>query len=436
MPVSIEELCGRLDAAQQPVRILRFLGWSAAVKERFFAEGAHQLPRPTYERFDAAPVRSEVAVVRAALVDHPPWVRDWLGRICDAIEGGARLLSTVGTREFHEVSAELYGKPRSSLADGTTTSLQLAWQLESVLEHVEFVDLGGPEDPEVTADELAEYLQRGMQARFGRFTPEVQVVDDLSANALASPSRVRVRRGARFTDRDRAQLLHHEAFIHVATALNGQRQKALPILGAGHPGTTRTQEGMAVFAEMITGSMDPDRLTRLANRIRAIQMAIEGANFLDVYDFFLERTGGDADQSFENTRRVFRGAPLEGGAPFTKDVVYLDGLLRVHNLLRTIVVTGRSDCLRLLFCGKLDLEDLPALCQLANDGLCKAPRFLPPWAEDLRFLVTYLAYSAFLNRVDLASVRTHYEQMMADAPKVERYLVDPDEDGALPPARA
>ena len=27
------------------------------------------------------------------------------------------------------------------------------------------------------------------------------------------------------------------------------------------------------------------------------------------------------------------------------------------------------------------------------------PRFLPPWAEDLRFLVSYLAYSSFLNRV-------------------------------------
>lgn len=428
MPVSIQELCTRLEAAQEPVRILRFLGWHPSVKQRFFEEGAVDLPRPEYGWFDPEPVRSEVAEVRRALVHQPPYVREWLGRICDAVEGGARLLEAVGTRRFHDVSSELYGVPRTPLADGSTTSLQLAWQLEGVLEHVEGVDLGAPEDAQVSAEEVAAYLRKGMQARFGKLTPQVEVVDDLSANALASPSRVRVRRGARFTDRDGAQLLHHEAFIHVATALNGMRQSVLPILKAGHPGTTRTQEGLAVFAEMITGSMEPDRLTRLANRIRAIQMAIEGAGFLDVYDFFLERTSGDQDQAFENTRRVFRGAPLEGGAPFTKDVVYLDGLLRVHNMLRTMVATGRSDCLRLLFCGKLDLDDLPALCQLANDGLCKAPRFLPPWAEDQRFLVTYLAYSAFLNRVDLESVQVHYQKLMADAPPVERYMLDVPED--------
>lgn len=420
---SISELCLRLSIAQDPVRILRTLGWEPEVRARFFAAGGRKLPDPTYASFDDGPVRSEVTAVRAALVDHPPWVQSWLGRICDAIEGGARMLAAIGTRQFFEVSSELYGTPRTPLADGLTTSLQLAWQLEDVLSNVEDVMLSVAPDHDVGADSVAEYLRRGMAQRFGEDAPPVEVVEHLSANALASPERVRVRGGARFTDRDGVQLLQHEAFIHVATSLNGRRQEQLPILKAGHPGTTRTQEGLAVFAEMITGSMDPTRLRRLAGRIRAIQMAIEGASFLDVYDFFMGRTRGDAEQAFENTRRVFRGAPLTGGAPFTKDVVYLDGLLRVHNLLRTIVVTGRADCLRLLFCGKLDLEDLPALCRLANDGQCLLPKYLPPWAEDQRFLVTYLAYSAFLNRVKLDSVQTHYRAMMADAPRVEQYLV-------------
>lgn len=53
-----------------------------------------------------------------------------------------------------------------------------------------------------------------------------------------------------------------------------------------------------------------------------IQMAIDGADFLEVYRFFLDRTG-DPDQSFESARRVFRGGVITGGAPFCKDLVYL-----------------------------------------------------------------------------------------------------------------
>ena len=34
------------------------------------------------------------------------------------------------------------------------------------------------------------------------------------------------------------QLLNHEAFIHVATGLNGRTQTDIPILAIGHPGTT------------------------------------------------------------------------------------------------------------------------------------------------------------------------------------------------------
>jgi hypothetical protein len=140
-------------------------------------------------------------------------------------------------------------------------------------------------------------------------------------------------------------------------------------------------------------------------------MAIDGADFLDVYRFFLESTDAPA-QAFENARRVFRGGVLTGGAPFTKDGVYVEGLLRVHNFLRAIVQLGRADCLQLLFCGKLDIEDLPALTALADAGLVEPPRYLPPWAADLRFLVSYLAYSGFLNRVDMRRIRTHYADLL------------------------
>ena len=248
------------------------------------------------------------------------------------------------------------------------------------------------------------------------------LVDTLSANALATAHRIRIRRDARFTDRDAAQLLNHEAYIHVATSLNGRIQTDLPILGAGHPSTTRTQEGLAVFAEITSGTMELDRLRRLADRVFAIQMAIEGADFLQVYGYFLERTG-NPDQSFENARRVFRGGVITGGAPFTKDVVYLFGLLQVSSVIRAIFSAGRSDCLYLLFCGKLEAQDIPALCELANMGLCRPARYLPPWASDLRSLLANLTYSTFINKIDQAPLVAVVQKLLENAPIVE-FLVE------------
>ena len=108
---------------------------------------------------------------------------------------------------------------------------------------------------------------------------------------------------------------------------------------------------------------------------------------------------------------------LTGGAPFTKDIVYLDGLLRVHNFLRSIVSSGRIDCLRLLFCGKLDIEDIPVLYELSERGLCQAPKYLPPWAKDMRFLLCYLTYSSFLNSMDLEPISAHYDVLLKAIPK-------------------
>jgi hypothetical protein len=140
-------------------------------------------------------------------------------------------------------------------------------------------------------------------------------------------------------------------------------------------------------------------------------MSMDGADFLELYRYFCDRTH-DRFQAFENARRVVRGGMVTGGAPFTKDSVYLEGLVKVHNFLRIAVQDTRVDCIRLLFAGKLDIEDMPALTTLAAQGLCTFPRFLPPWAKDLRFLISYIAYSSFLNRMHLEKVREHYKALL------------------------
>ncbi|MGB5245524.1 MAG: flavohemoglobin expression-modulating QEGLA motif protein [Woeseia sp.] len=410
----IRRIATLLHQASRSVRILTHIGWPADTRQAFFASGAQTLPSVEYAKFDPAEPLSLVQKARSELREST--IDAWLARQAASIEAGANLLASCGTPAFLELSGEVYGTPRGKLSDQLNTAHDLAVQFDEMIGSFSHMDLGAPAAACHLAQTVAQEMQNAASRMFGANAPEVLIVDELSANALAGPKRIRIRRAACFTDKDIRQLINHEAHIHVATSLNGQAQADLKILAAGHPGTTRTQEGLAVFAEFVTGSIDLDRMRRLADRVLAIQMAIDGANFIDIYRYFLERTANE-EQAFENARRVFRGGDVRGRVPFTKDVVYLDGLLRVHNFLRIIATTGRADCLRLLFCGKLDLEDIPALYELTKMGLCQPPKYLPPWVADIRFLLCYLTYSSFLNRVDLAQVKAHYETLLKDVPQ-------------------
>ncbi len=396
--------------ATKPIRILAHVSWSEAVRYDFFAKQAKQLPQVEYPDFNPTEVFDALKEARH-FMNGSCVVNNWFERTAETIENTAHMLMSCGTADFYSYSRKLYGSPLDTLVDQKSTPFDLAKQIDDLIKTFSHIDMGTPDPACFLADAVAKDMKKAVLKIFGDDAPEILVVDELSANALASAKQIRIRRNACFTDNDTRQLINHEAHIHVATSLNGMAQTDLPILQAGHPGTTKTQEGLAVFAEFITGSMDIDRLQRLADRVLAIQMAVEGADFLQVYQYFLERTHNQ-DQAYENARRVFRGGVLTGGAPFTKDIVYLEGLIRVHKFLRTIVVSGRTDCLRLLFCGKLDIEDIPVLHHLTQIGLCQAPKYLPPWAKDLRFLLSFLAYTSFLHQIDFGPVTAHYKEML------------------------
>ncbi len=400
--------------ASQSIRILSHLGWTEDVKTQFFSGKGRELPRVSYPDFD--PEKTLVLVKEARQLLRDTDIDGWFERTATKLEYSALMMSSAGTKEFSEFSVLLYGKPTDPFLDGKTTPLELAATFDKQIASFENYDVGDPPPMCYLASDIAQQMDAAVKTMFGEDAPRVEIVDELSANALASPRLIRIRRTASFTDLDARQLIHHEAHIHVATSINGLAQGDLKILAAGHPGTTKTQEGLAVFSEFITGSIDLYRLRRLSDRIIAIQMAIDGADFLEVYQYFLERTG-DESQSFENCRRVFRGAVLQGGGAFTKDGVYLEGFVRVHNFLKAIVVNGRADCLKLLFCGKLDIEDIPVLYNLQAMGMCQPARYTPPWVEDSRYLLSYLTCSAFFNKMDSVSIYAHYDKLLHSVPR-------------------
>jgi len=407
----ITEASKLLRTVHKRLGILRMIAWPREARERFFAQDQRALPRVVYAGYDPTE-ELELCAQAVALAPRDPIIGPWLRRQARALRISARMLGAMGTAKLSHYSQKLYGTPTTPFPHTERTPLELARRLVQTAERLSG-RLPAPPPPTLSAETVAAEIELAVRNHFGPKAPRVEVVPQLAARASASPSKIRLRQNASFSDLDVRQLVQHEAFVHVATALNGRRQKAVPILAQGHAGTTRTQEGLAVFAELVSGALDPRRFLRLAHRVIAIQMALEGADFLEVYRYFLEHSINEVE-AYESTARVFRGGTVEGGAPFTKDMVYLDGLCRVHVFLRAAIDTGRVDCMELLFCGKLDLQDVPALIELQRMDLCKAPRFVPPWISDPRRMVAHFAISDVIGRASTGGLRRHYAEWLRD----------------------
>jgi uncharacterized protein (TIGR02421 family) len=225
----------------------------------------------------------------------------------------------------------------------------------------------------------------------------------LSSKAIAGTTRIRIRASAMFTDLDFDQLYHHEALVHTGTALNGRRQPNLKSLALSAPRTTRTQEGLAVFAELITRSMDIHRLRRLALRIQALNYALEGADFIDCFKLFLE-AGQDEREAYKSAQRIFRGGDVRGTIAFTKDSAYLKGVMETHVLMNVAIRDNQPQIIDRLFAGRLTMSDTVTLGPYFDSGFLKAARYVPPWARDTSRLAATLAYSSFIMSVDLAPI--------------------------------
>ena len=395
----------RLVEAVCPIRVLGTVAWPAAVERRLLEglkRGRETLPRVGYRAPDFSAQRAELeAIASKADASHP--LGAYLRRSAASWQTAARMLEAVGTAGVVAPSVELYGKPGDALPGGAQTNLDAArWFLEIAEE------LGdGRELPEaeycIPAKVLREEVQAEVDACFGAGTVRVEIDPELTAKAAAGASRIRLRGATCFTEYDRSQLLAHEALVHTLTALNGRAQPLLQSLSRTAPRATATQEGLAVFAELMSGSIDIARLQRISLRILAIDMALGGADFIEVYRWFRGH-GQNVVDSFYSTQRVYRGVPVTGGAAFTKDNVYLAGLLTVHTFFRWAFKRRRLDLLRHLFAGKLALDDAIALRHCFTDGSLAPPKYLPPWVERSQGLAGKLAFSLFANRIRMGRI--------------------------------
>lgn len=416
----VAALADAITEAQRPIRILNAIKWEASVWEAFRKARYREPPkvdRETYEGndlgFDPA-ARGRDFQELADRVRRELGADDAIARIlratCLDYRDVCRMLAVRGSREFYAYSRRLYGSPKDTFPDGATAIRDVAHTLYDQLTSLDEASLGPAHERIIEGPAVVETLRERFKAYFGETSVTVTLDDGIIADAAAGSDYVKIRGAARFAQADVDILEVHEGWVHVATSLNGTNQHVARWLGKGPPRTTAVQEGLAALMEVLTFRSYPRRARRLNERVLAVDKAEDGADFLDVFEWY--RTEGyDEEDCFNAARRVFRGGTLKGGAPFTKDIAYTKGLVSNYHFIRTAIHAMRPELVRFLFVGKVAHEDVPVLYARVADGVVRPPRYLPPLFSDLNGLAIWMAYSNFFSQMDLQEMDEYYERL-------------------------
>lgn len=418
----LRRLADAIVEAQRPIRVREAVKWDESIEAKVLASGLRDLPEvgPDYYAavrplpYDAPAKIAEFAALERD-VEHSLGRCDDLGKIlirnCREYQDVVLMLLARGTPEFYRRSRDLYGSPKDRFTGDAATIRDLGLLLHEILGGIPEGGLGVCYRRELTGDDVVRQLNGRFDGYFGDKTVHARLDDGILSDAAAGADYVKIRRGGKFSERDVDLLEVHEGWVHVGTSLNGARQPFATWLAKGPPCTMAIQEGLAVIMEVVTLNATPERARRLNNRILACDRAEDGADFREVCEFY--RSEGYSEQEcYQHAQRIFRGGVVGGGAPFTKDISYCKGFIMVYNFLRIAIRFGRPDLIPLLFLGKLTLDDVPVLAPLLKTGVVTPPRYLPPQFRDLNGLALWMAYSNFLNRVNLASVQEYWRERL------------------------
>jgi uncharacterized protein (TIGR02421 family) len=389
---TIRQLSDRLVDAQRPIRVLDAVKWDDGVERSFFASGCRQLPPVTRDFYGRRPLPFDPDHKRQELLGIERDVRRQLGadhaagrillRMCAEYREVVDLLVYRGTPRFNVISEQLYGSASDRLPAGGSSLADVGREMSGRLDE-RSQGLVLDDEESLDAPQAVALLSERLAGYFDEDTPvRVRLSDGIVADAAAGCDYIKIRQDARFSPRDVRLLEVHEGWVHLGTSLNGAGQPVCTFLGKGPPSSSLTQEGLAVLTEVLTAASHPGRVRRLTNRATAAALAERGANFLDVFRFFLDE-GYSPKESYQQAMRVFRGSLPEGCGPFTKDLCYSRGFALVYNFVRRAVAHGLARRVPLLFCGKTNLADVPTLEQLADEGLVAPPRYVPPPFADL-----------------------------------------------------
>jgi uncharacterized protein (TIGR02421 family) len=200
-------------------------------------------------------------------------------------------------------------------------------------------------------EEALTYLKNRMLETFDGKDFEVKPSSSLLSDSSAGRRTLKLNPHKTYSSGQLDIFLVHEGWVHLGTSLNGAVQDENPWLSTWAPRTTFLQEGLAIITELITGHMTLERWNRVVLRHLATSMAERGSSITDVYEYLRHHEMEELD-AFKLSLRVFRGVPLEGGMAFTKELLYLHGMIELLYHLHFFKTDLRS-----LWVGKISFEE-------------------------------------------------------------------------------
>lgn len=418
----IKNLSQRIVDAQKPIRILDAIKWTPSVEQQLRQSAFREMPKvgPEYYQqiplgFDPAKKAEELTAILKNIgtdLGQSDSIAHLLKVIVEQYLDVTQMLVHRGTPKFWEYSKKLYGSPKDFF-DRKNRILELGHLLYEILSGMDDATLGPAHPEDFEAQDVVDILRERFATYFEGVEVETRISDGILADAAAGGDVVKIRQGSKFSSRDIDILEVHEGWVHIGTTQNGSLQHVAKWLSKGPPRCSSTQEGLAVIMEIFTFRSYPKRVRHINDRIIGIDKAEDGANLLELIEFY--RTEGYSEEDcISNAKRVFRGGVVEGGAPFTKDISYCRGFIENYNFMRAAIRAGRPYLIPYLFTGKMHVDDVPLLYQKHLEGIIDAPKFLPPQFRDLSGIAVWMSFSSFLNLVDLKRVQEHYNKLFKE----------------------
>ncbi|MGM0443268.1 MAG: flavohemoglobin expression-modulating QEGLA motif protein [Fibrobacterota bacterium] len=263
------------------------------------------------------------------------------------------LISSRDTERFLYNSLRYFGEPSQEDIDAAQYLLRLP-----------AVPDEGEGEPGFSSREAQAFFENALR-EYG-FSARCEVRRNVVADVMVNNRRraVIIKKDARFTRRDLRNLVHHEIGVHMLTTMNALKQP-LHLLRLGLPVNTSTQEGLAVLAEYLAGTITLGRLKRIALRVIAVARMSRGSSFSRVFQELVETWNIPIETAFTVTTRVFRGGGL------TKDYLYLAGFARLFRRWMD------DDDLTPLLLGKVSDTYYTCLSEMIDRGLLNKPDYFP-----------------------------------------------------------
>lgn len=256
-------------------------------------------------------------------------------------------------------SRELFGFPSDDLLAKSKNNLETIPP-----------DAGAPTGRILKAEECAELLREAMEDN--GFDWEVRILPEMGIKACVDniAREFCIRADASWRESVVKMIVVHEIGTHVLRASNGYLQP-LTIFGTGLPGYQETEEGLAEYTEVKEDCFSPVVHRRISARVLAAKSASNGS-FFDLFSEMTEFYKPDAAYDIALRAKMGISDTSKPGS-YVKDYLYLHGLHKVERFFEQSSDKEK----RLLYAGKIRIEDLPLVTRLVDDGYMSPPRHLP-----------------------------------------------------------